>query len=38
MKKALTLAVATALLGSVLVVPATAAVKAGSTCSKVGSQ
>jgi len=37
MKKALTLAVATALLGSVLVVPATAAVKAGATCSKVGS-
>jgi hypothetical protein len=37
MKKALTLAAAIALLGSVLVVPATAAVKAGATCSKVGS-
>jgi hypothetical protein len=37
MKKLLTLVIAAALLGSVLAVPASAAVKAGATCSKVGS-
>jgi hypothetical protein len=37
MKKVLTLAVATVLLGSVLALPASAAVKAGATCSKAGS-
>ena len=37
MKKALTLAVAIALLGSVSIIPASAAVKAGALCSKLGS-
>ena len=37
MKKILPLVIAAALLGSVLALPATAAVKAGATCSKAGS-